>query len=107
MSNIPVRNISVPADIFNHGDNHTLCSPKVSWAYIAAFCIGNHATHAATVRTYPGEATQSIARAILFALFFPTAGISRDSTPSFDMPSEKRMISTQRLALVPFALSRD
>jgi hypothetical protein len=77
MSNIPIRNISVPADAFNHGDNHTLCSLKVSWAYIAAIYIGNCATHAATVHTYPGEATQSIARAIPFALFFPTAGISR------------------------------
>jgi hypothetical protein len=38
---------------------------------------------------------------------FPQRAFHEDSTPSFDMPSEKRMISAQRLALVPFALSRD
>ena len=70
------REITVPDNTFNHDNDQLLCSP-ISWADIAAFYLGNYVAHAATIYTYPGEATFSIARSILSSLFFPTAGITR------------------------------
>jgi hypothetical protein len=44
------------------------------------FYFGNYFAHAATVQTYPGESLRSTIRALVLALLFPAAGISRGLT---------------------------
>jgi hypothetical protein len=76
---IPIQNmtIAVPEKATNHGDPRILCMVPAPWATVAIFYLGNFAAHAATLKTYPGEAPFQVVRAIIYALFFPTSGIVR------------------------------
>jgi hypothetical protein len=44
------------------------------------FYFGNYFAHAATVQTYPRESLRSTIQALVLALLFPAAGISRGLT---------------------------
>src|ERR1700761_2430636 len=76
---VPTQNmtITVPEKATNHGDPRILCMVPTPWATIAIFYLGNFAAHAATLKTYPGEAPFQVVRAVIYALFFPTSGIVR------------------------------
>jgi hypothetical protein len=61
----------------NHSSNSIFCVIPSPWFGVAVFYLGNYASHAATVITYPGEAPFNVILTIIFALFFPTSGIIR------------------------------
>lgn len=61
----------------NHSSNSIFCIVPSPWFGVTIFYLGNYASHAATVITYPGEAPFNVVLAIIFALFFPTSGIIR------------------------------
>ncbi|KAI9771092.1 MAG: hypothetical protein M1840_002443 [Geoglossum simile] len=69
-------NITVPKGTSNHGDPHLLCTPT-QWTDIAVFFIGNYVSHAATVKSVPGEPTASAFLALVLALVFPVSGVIR------------------------------
>ena len=66
--------ISVPVGTRNHGDPSLLCTPS-QWTDVATFFFANFITHAATVKSVPGEVTLLTALSVIFALFFPSSGI--------------------------------
>jgi hypothetical protein len=61
----------------NHSSNSIFCVTPSPWFGVAVFYLGNYASHAATVITYPGETPLNVILAIIFSLFFPTSGIIR------------------------------
>lgn len=71
--------VSIPDDMTatNHSSNSIFCVVPSPWFGVAMFYLGNYASHAATVITYPGETPFNVILAIIFALFFPTSGIIR------------------------------
>jgi len=52
------------------------CKPT-TWYDITVFFLGNYVAHAATVKSYPGEATSRVLIATLGALLIPTSGLIR------------------------------
>jgi hypothetical protein len=70
------------------------CAP-ISWTSIAVFYVANYVAHAATIHTVPGEATNSIMRSVLSALFFPTAGIARGLNAIFRCAMYKIMTESE------------
>jgi hypothetical protein len=72
------------ATLRGNATNEIFCVTPSPWfSGVAIFYLGNYASHAATLITYPGEPPLSVAAAILYALFFPTAGISRGLSAIF------------------------
>lgn len=69
-----LTNLTIPG-IINHGDN-LICTPT-NWYNVVIFFFGNYFTHAATVRSYPGERTWSLVIATVSALLIPTSGLIR------------------------------
>jgi len=69
--------IEVPPGTSNHGDPHLLCTPTRT-VDVASFFLLNYVAHAVTVRPSPGEHLIPSVKLILFALVFPTSGISKD-----------------------------
>jgi hypothetical protein len=67
--------IAVPARTFSQ-NNHTYCVPS-KWSDVAAFFLANYVTHAATVKSLPGEPTVSSLVIIFFTLLFPASGVMR------------------------------
>jgi hypothetical protein len=55
---------------------HLLCVPS-TWKTIVPFFLANYLAHVATVVFIPGETTVSMITTMLFALAFPSAGLSR------------------------------
>ena len=68
--------LAVPAGTSNHGDPHLLCTPS-KWTNIAAFFLANFFSHAATVKSLPGEPAMPAFFALLLSLIFPTSGVIR------------------------------
>ena len=61
-----------------HNNSDIFCAIPSPWfSGVGVFYLGNYAAHAATLVTYPGEPPLYIFLAILYALFFPTSGITR------------------------------
>jgi hypothetical protein len=71
-ANLTNSTIWISAD---NGDDVICTSTK--WYNVVVFFIGNYFAHAATVKSYPGERTWSIAAATLGALLIPTTGLIR------------------------------
>ncbi|KAJ7725301.1 hypothetical protein DFH07DRAFT_931559, partial [Mycena maculata] len=78
---IPLRNITIAAPVgtTQHGDAHQLCLPAQAWDVILFF-LGNYATHALTVRSFPGESSFDRAWVTIAAVMFPTSGLIRGIT---------------------------
>jgi len=74
----PAENITiiVPEDTQNHGNPKLLCTPS-KWTNVATFFLAKLLAHAATVKSLPGEPALSALLSLVFALVFPTSGISR------------------------------
>lgn len=62
--------------LFNHSDPHLVCR-ATRWTDIAAFFLGNYISHAATVKSRPGELVAVSLAMQYFALIFPTVGVGR------------------------------
>lgn len=74
----PLVNITItaPNGTSNHGYENLLCTPT-KWSDIAVFFLANYVSHAATVKSLPGEPVIPAFIALVFALLFPVSGISR------------------------------
>jgi len=74
----PMRNItiSVPEGSSNHGDPKLLCTP-IKWYQILIFFAVNYLSHAATVKSRPGQQWRSVAGDVVAALFLPHSGVMR------------------------------
>jgi hypothetical protein len=59
----------------DHGDRLS-CTPT-NWYDVVVFFIGNYLAHAATVKSYPGEAPSGTIIATFGALLIPTSGLIR------------------------------
>src|ERR1700692_965352 len=57
-------------------DPRERCKPT-TWCDITVFFLGNYIAHAATVKSYPGEATSRMLIATLGALLIPSSGLIR------------------------------
>ena len=68
--------LAVPLGTSNHGDAHLLCAPS-KWTSVAAFFFANFFSHAATVKSVPGESVITAFSALLFSLIFPASGVLR------------------------------
>ena len=68
--------ITIPDDTQDHGNPRLLCSPT-KWTDVATFFLANFVSHAATVKTLPGEAALSAMLRVTLALLFPASGIVR------------------------------
>lgn len=68
--------ISVPRGTSYQRSTDTYCVPS-RWYDIAAFFLANYVTHAATVKSLPGEPTVSAIMMTFFALLFPASGAMR------------------------------
>ncbi|KAJ6595196.1 hypothetical protein DFH09DRAFT_1413242 [Mycena vulgaris] len=77
----PLHNITITAPLgtTQHGDDHLFCVPTRPWDIIIFFLV-NYATHAFTVRSYPGESLLDFTWGTLAALFLPTSGMIRGFT---------------------------
>ena len=64
----------VPNGTHNQGNPKLLCTPT-QWNDIAAFFLANFVTHAATVKSVPGESAIASFWRVVFALLFPASGI--------------------------------
>lgn len=73
-----LQNITITASngTSNHGDPHLLCTPS-TWTDIAIFFLANFVSHAATVKSLPGEPMAATWLALLTALLLPVSGIVR------------------------------
>jgi hypothetical protein len=72
--------LNIPAGVnaTQHNSSDIFCAIPSPWfSGVGIFYLGNYAAHAATIVTYPGEPPLYIFLAILYALFFPTSGITR------------------------------
>lgn len=68
--------IEVPIGTTNHSDKRILCPPTRSYD-LAIFFLANYVSHAATVKSEPGESLISGLVALVAALLLPTSGIIR------------------------------
>jgi hypothetical protein len=68
--------ITVPEGSSNHGDPNLLCTPT-KWYELLLFYALNYLSHAATVKTLPGERASDLILNTLAALFYPFSGINR------------------------------
>ena len=68
--------LAVSLGTSNHGDAHLLCTPS-KWTSVAAFFLANFFSHAATVKSLPGESAISTLYAMLLSLMFPVSGVFR------------------------------
>ncbi|MCJ1456494.1 hypothetical protein MMC28_006855 [Mycoblastus sanguinarius] len=68
--------ITVPQGTQSHGDPHLLCTPS-RWTDVATFFLANFVSHAATVKSLPGEPALSQFWTLIFALVFPASGVVR------------------------------
>ncbi|KAL9610498.1 MAG: hypothetical protein Q9167_004807 [Letrouitia subvulpina] len=66
----------LPQGSSDHGDPRLLCL-ETRWYNVATFMLGNYVTHAATVKSRPGDTGGTSFKALLFALCFPTSAIVR------------------------------
>lgn len=84
---LPTENntVTVPSGIRNHGDPKILCLPS-KWTNIITFFLTNFVTHAATVKSVPGEPPLSAALSIAFALLFPASGVVRALRAIYQYP---------------------
>ncbi|KAL6409957.1 hypothetical protein AUP68_06364 [Ilyonectria robusta] len=69
-------NVSVPVDTDQHDNPHLVCPPS-KWYHILLFYLVNYFSHAATVRSIPGELMLSTIYNAIFALFLPYSGVLR------------------------------
>lgn len=72
--------ILVPNGTVMHDDGHVLCVYGSSWRvtlYIATFFAANYVSHAATIKSSPGDRTPVIVCNMVLALFFPVSGLMR------------------------------
>jgi hypothetical protein len=65
-----------PHTYSDHGNPNLVCRPG-KWPDVLAFFLLNYFTHAATIKTLPGESTPITILNILAALFFPASGVFR------------------------------
>lgn len=68
--------ITAPNGTSDHGDPHLLCTPS-TWTDIAIFFLAHFVSHAATVKSLPGEPMAATWLAELTALLLPVSGIVR------------------------------
>lgn len=68
--------ITAPNGTSNHGDPHLLCTPS-AWTDIAIFFLANFVSHAATVKSIPGEPMIATWLTLLGALVLPLSGVLR------------------------------
>jgi hypothetical protein len=76
-----LKNITIvaPAGTSQHGDDHLLCVPSRPWDIIVFF-LANYATHALTVRSYPGECLLDLTWGTVAAFLLPTSVMLRGLT---------------------------
>lgn len=75
---LPAHNVtlSVPDGFTNHGNNDLYCTPS-QWYDVLFFFALNYASHAATVKSRPGQTYMHTARDIVMSLFYPYTGLMR------------------------------
>ena len=75
---LPAHNVtlSVPGGFTNHGNND-LYSTQSRWYNILIFFALNYASHAATVKSRPGQTYMHTARDVVLSLLYPYAGLMR------------------------------
>jgi len=71
-----ISNSTVSQTYSDHGNPNLVCRPG-KWPDVLAFFLLNYFTHAATIKTLPGENTPITILNILAALFFPASGVFR------------------------------
>ena len=96
---LPQRNISitVPDGFSNHGKADLFCLP-ITWYQIVLFFAINYGSHAATIRSRPGQTQYHTARDIVVALLFPFSGVLRaiESFSRCSWPSENDLLKAAR-----------
>ena len=88
--------IAVPEDGREYEATHTLCVDASS-VDILIFFFGNYLTHAATVKSQPGDSTSQTVISILTALVCPSSGISRALSALFRCSRTKKSELDQAL----------
>ena len=68
--------IAVPEGSSNHEDPNLLCVP-IKWYQILIFFTVNYFSHAATVKSVPGQKWHMVALDVVAALIFPYSGVTR------------------------------
>ena len=91
---LPTHNITVPAPegFLNHGRNDLFCVP-IKWYNILIFFFTNYITHAATVKSRPGQKFRHAARDFIFALEFPYSGLLRVLSALFEFSRRKHALT--------------
>lgn len=89
--------VSVPDGFSTHGKKDLFCMPT-KWHNILTFFAINYVSHAATVKSRPGQRFRHAAYDFFFALMFPFSGLSRafQALCGFSWPSDDALTSAFR-----------
>ena len=89
--------ISVPKNFSNHGRDDLFCVPA-RWYQILIFFAVNYISHAATVKSRPGQMLYRAAGDFLLALAFPFSGVLRaiESFSRFSWPNKNDLVKATR-----------
>ena len=91
---LPTPNITIPAPegFSNHGRDDLFCVP-IKWYNILIFFFTNYISHAATVKTRPGQKFRHAARDFFIALAFPYSGLLRALSAFFEFSWNKNALT--------------
>ena len=89
--------VTVPEGFSNHGKDGLFCVPT-KWYNIVIFFAVNYASHAATVKSRPGQTYSHSVRDVILALAFPYSGLLRaiDTISQFSWPNEHALVKAAR-----------
>lgn len=78
VAGLPAHNVtlSVPDGFTDHGNNDLYCTQS-QWYDVLVFFALNYASHAATVKSRPGQTYIHTARDVVLSLVYPYAGLMR------------------------------
>ena len=91
---LPAPNITIPAPegYLNHGKNDLICVP-IKWYDVLIFFFTNYISHAATVKSRPGQKFRQAARDFFLALAFPYSGLSRALSAFSELSRSKHALT--------------